>query len=129
MLVVDASVIAPVVADGGRDGVRYRSRLRGERLAAPDLLRVEVLSVLRKHLSRGAISARQAEQAVANLFAPPLIVYPTSLALRRIWELRNNVTPYDACYIGLAESLGCGLLTTDARLARAPGTRCPVELM
>ena len=75
------------------------------------------------------MSARQAEQAVGNLVALPLIVYPTAPTLRRSWELRNNVTPYDACYIGLAESLGCGLLTTDARLARAPGIRCPVELM
>ena len=75
------------------------------------------------------MSARQAEQALANLLALPLIVYPTAPAPRRIWELRNNGTPYHACYIGLAESLGCGLLTAAERLARAPGIRCPVELM
>jgi predicted nucleic acid-binding protein len=127
VLVVDASVVAPVVADGGDHGARYRQRVRGERLAAPDLLRVEVLSVLRRQLSIGQLTRDQADAAVDDLLSLPLVVYPTMSGVRRAWELRDNVTSYDACYLALAESLECGLLTADARLARAPGPTCPIE--
>jgi predicted nucleic acid-binding protein len=129
VLVVDASVLAPVVADGGPDGARYRHRLRGEQVAAPDLVRVEVLSVLRRQLLLGALKERQAAHAVQDLLALPVTVYPTSLVLARCWQLRDNVTAYDACYVALAESLGCALLTADARLGRAPGPACPVEVI
>lgn len=129
MLVVDASVIAPAVADGGPDGVRFRQRLRGERLAGPDLLRVEVVSVIRRQLRAGALDAGPAERAVADLLELPVAVYPTGPLLSRCWELRDNLTTYDACYAALAETLDCTLLTADARIARAPGTRCPVELV
>jgi predicted nucleic acid-binding protein len=56
-------------------------------------------------------------------------VYPTSSLVRRVWELRNNLTAYDACYVALAEALGCTLLTADVKLSRAPGTRCPIDLI
>ena len=127
MLVVDASVIAPVVADAGPDGVRFRQRLHSEQVAAPDLLRVEVLSVIRRQLHIGTLDVTQAEQAVTDLLDLPITVYPTAPLLLRCWELRDNLTAYDACYIALAETLGCSLLTADARLSRAPGTRCAVE--
>lgn len=129
MLVVDASVIAPVVADGGPDGVRYRRRLRGEHLAAPDLLGVEVMAVIRRQLQVGTIDLTQAEQAMTDLLDLPMTVYPTAPLLLRGWQLRDNLTAYDACYIALAETLGRSLLTADARLARAPGTRCPIEVI
>lgn len=129
MLVVDASVVAPVVADGGPDGVRFRERLRGEQLAAPDLLRVEVLSVIRRQLHVATIDATQAEHAVTDLLDLPVTVYPTAPLLRRCWQLRDNLTAYDACYIALAETLGCSLLTADTRLSRAAGTRCPIEVI
>jgi predicted nucleic acid-binding protein len=129
VLVVDASVIAPAVADGGPDGVRYRQRLHGEQIAAPDLLRVEVLSVIRRQLHVGTIDITQAEQAVTDLLDLPMTVYPTAPLLLRCWQLRDNLTAYDACYIALAETLGCSLLTADARLSRAAGTRCPIEVI
>lgn len=129
MLVADASVIAPVVADGGRDGVRFRRRLHGEQVAAPDLLRVEVVSVLRQQVRAGAIDATQAKGALADLLELPLTIYPTAPLLRRCWQLRDNLTAYDACYVALAETLDATLVTADARLARAPGTRCPVDLL
>jgi len=129
VLVVDASVVAPVVADGGPDGVRFRERLRGEQLAAPDLLRVEVLSVIRRQLHVATIDATQAEHAVTDLLDLPVTVYPTAPLLRRCWQLRDNLTAYDACYIALAETLGCSLLTADTRLSRAAGTRCPIEVI
>ncbi len=127
MLVVDASVIAPVVADTGPDGVRFRQRLHSEQVAAPDLLRVEVLSVIRRQLHVGTLDVTQAEQAVTDLVDLPITVYPTAPLLLRCWQLRDNLTAYDACYIALAETLGCSLLTADVRLSRAPGTRCAIE--
>lgn len=129
MLVVDASVLAPVVADTGSDGQRFRERLRGERVIGPDLLRVEVASVLRRHAGSGSLTAQQANHAIDDLLAFPITVYPTAPLLRRVWELRPNVTAYDACYVALAEAVGFPLLTADRRLANAPGLRCALEVV
>ncbi len=129
MLVVDASVVASAVADDGGRGSLCRQRLRGERPAAPDLLRLEVLSVLRRQVIRGGLSRHRAGEAVADLLDLPVTVYPTAPLLRRVWELRGNVSAYDACYLALAEALDAVLLTADARLAAAPGLRCRVEVI
>ena len=129
MLVVDASVLAPVVADVGSDGERFRERLRGERVIGPDLLRVEVASVLRRHAGNGSLTAQQANHAIDDLLAFPITVYPTAPLLRRAWELRPNVTAYNACYVALAEAVGYPLLTADRRLANAPGLRCALEVV
>lgn len=129
MLVVDASVIAPAIADGGRDGEACRSRIKGQVLAAPDLLRLETMSVLRRQLANGSLTPEQATNALDDLLNLPLVVYPTAPLLRRGWEVRDNVTAYDACYVALAEALDCTLLTADIRLANAPGTRCQVETL
>lgn len=128
MLVVDASVLAPVVADGGSDGRRFRERLRGETVIGPDLLRVEVASVLRRYATSGHLMPEQADAAIEDLLAFPITIYPTAPLLRRVWELRPNVTAYDGCYIALAEAVGVPLLTADRRLANAPGIRCDVEV-
>lgn len=127
VIVVDASVMAPVVADAGPDGVRFRRRLHGEQVAAPDLLRVEVLSVIRRQHRSGTLDLTQADNAVADLVDLPITVYPTAPLLFRCWELRDNLTAYDACYIALAEALGCTLVTADVRLSGAPGIGCPIE--
>ena len=129
MLVVDASVVAPLVADGGPDGDLCRAAVKGQVLSAPDLLRVEVLSVIRRHVASGQLTVRQANRAVDDLVALPIRVYPTAPLLQRCWDLRANVTSYDACYVALAEALGVPLLTCDAKLATAPGTRCTFELI
>jgi len=115
------------VADGGADGERLRERVRGEVLAAPDLLRIEVLCVLRRHLLAKTITSRQANVAIDDLLDLPIEVYPTAPLLRQAWNLRDNITPYDACYVTLARSLECVLLTSDARLARSPTIGCTVE--
>lgn len=128
MLVVDASVLAPVVADAGGDGPRLRERLRGETVAGPDLLRVEVASVLRRHAGNGNLTGHQADAAMEDLLTFPITVYPTAPLLRRAWELRSNVTAYGACYVALAEALRVPLLTADRRLTTAPGLRCAVEV-
>lgn len=118
-----------MIADGGPDGETFRARLRGETIAGPDLLRIEVMSVIRRHLRTGALSAAQSERAVADLIDLPVSIYPSAHVLRRAWQLRDNVSPFDACYVALAEALGCPLLTADVRLANAPGARCAIEVI
>ncbi|MEO7197608.1 MAG: type II toxin-antitoxin system VapC family toxin [Solirubrobacterales bacterium] len=129
VLVVDASVMAPAVADGGEDGQALRVRLTGEALAAPDLLCIEVMSVLRRQARTGTLTAAEATTAINDLLSLPVSVFPTGPLLRRMWALRDNLTAYDATYIALAEALACPLLTADPRLANAPSTRCPIELV
>ena len=129
MLVVDASVLAPAIADEGDDGRRFRERLRGETVIGPDLLRLEVLSVLRRHTASGALTDEQANSAVADLLAFPINVFPTGPLLYRAWQLRDNVSAYDGCYVALAEAIGHPLLTADRRLANAPGVQCAIEVV
>lgn len=129
MLVVDASVLAPVVADSGNDGERFRERLRGETILGPDLLRLEVVSVLRRHADNGSLTVEQADSAVADLLELPITVFPTTPLLSRVWELRRNVGVYDGCYIAVAEAAERPLVTADRRLARAPGIRCAIEVL
>lgn len=129
MLVVDASILAPVVADAGTDGRRFRERLRGEAVVGPDLLRIEVTSVLRRHANSGQLTPEQAEAAVSDLLAFPVRVFPTATLLRRVWELRQNLTAYDGCYVALAEAVERPLLTADRRLAKVPGLRCEIEVL
>jgi len=130
LIVVDASALANVIGDDGADGRRARRELRvAADLAAPDLVDVETVAVLRKRWIAGTISARRFSSAIDDLELLDLDRYPTLPLMRRAHELRNTVTTYDAVYIALAEVLGCELLTGDARLANAPGKRCPVRVL
>lgn len=129
MLVVDASVVAVALADDGSDGDHIRARLRGERLAAPELVDLEVVSVLRRQYLAGALNLRRAELALTDLEALPLQRASHLSLLSRCWELRENLTAYDAAYIALAEALNATLLTGDRRLARAAGPRCDIEVV
>jgi len=129
VLVVDASVLVTALADDVSDGDRARARLRGEALAAPDHVDLEVTSVLRGRHAGGHISARRAELALADLAALPMDRVPTLRLIARCWELRDNLTVYDAAYVALAEVLDAPLLTADARLAKAPGPRCPILVL
>ena len=128
MIVVDASVLAPALADDAADGDEARERLRGQRLAAPELVDLEVASVLRRASREGRLDERRARQALEDLAAIPLVRASHRPLLERIWELRENLTAYDAAYVALAETLEVALLTADERLRRAPGPRCEIEL-
>lgn len=129
MLVVDASVLAVALADDGRDGDTARARLRGEDLSAPELIDLEVTSVLRGRLAGGHLDLRRAELALVDLADLPLQRAPHRPLLARCWELRANVTVYDAAYVALAEALDTTLLTGDVRLTRATGPRCRTEVL
>ncbi len=129
MVVLDASAAAVALIRDDPTGDRVRARLVTESLFAPDLLDVEVLSTCRRIVRSGLLDVRRAEQALADLDALHLIRTPHRLLVPRIWELRDNLSAYDAAYVALAEALDAPLVTTDARLARAPGIRCDVEVL
>ena len=130
MIVVDASVIANLVGDDGGAGRLARARARDEvQWVAPDLVDVETVAVLRKRWRSGDLTVRRFKTAVDDLLSLPVVRFPTGPLMVRAYELRANVTPYDAAYVALAESLGSTLVTADARLSRAPGIRCRVEVL
>jgi predicted nucleic acid-binding protein len=129
VIVADASVLVVALADDGPDGDHARTRLNGEHLAMPELADLEVASVLRRQLRAGVIDARRARLALDDLAALPARRAPHRPLLARCWELRDNLTPYDAAYVALAEAMQATLLTGDCRLARAPGTRCNIEIL
>ncbi len=129
MIVVDASILATGLADDGPDGDRVRARLRGEQLVAPHLVDVEVSSVWRRLVAAGALDERRASLAMHDLESLRLERAAHRPLLARCWELRGNLTVYDASYVALAELMRVGLLTGDARLANAPGIRCDVEVI
>lgn len=130
MIVVDASVLANAIGDDGADGDLARETIRrGGGASAPDLVDVETVAVLRKRWLAGTLPARRFASAVRDLEELALDRYPTLRLMRRVYELRDNVTAYDAAYVALAEALDCPLVTADARLAKAPGIRCEVELV
>ena len=100
-----------------------------ESLHAPHLIDLEVAQVLRRYVSRGEMYPDRARMAL-DLFARfPITRYSHEPLLPRIWELRSNLTAYDAAYVALAEGLGATMLTCDERLARAPGNRATIEVI
>jgi predicted nucleic acid-binding protein len=129
VIVADASVLVVALADDGPDGDQARTRLRGEHLAFPELADLEVASVLRRQIKAGALDTRRAGLALNDLAALPARRAPHRPLLPRCWELRDNLTIYDAAYVALAEALKATLLTGDRRLASAPGPQCPIEIL
>lgn len=129
MIVVDASVVVTALADDGDDGDRARDRLRDERLVAPHLIDLEVTSAWRRLAAAGGLDERRARLALEDLRALRMERMPHAPLLSRCWELRDNLTVYDAAYVALAEVLDVMLLTADSRLAAVPGTRCAIDLI
>lgn len=129
MIVVDASVLANVVGDDGADGDRAREVVAGQELSVPDLVDVEVVSVLRRRWLANTMTARRFAAAVDDLSVVPADRYPVLPFMPRAYELRANVSAYDAAYVALAEQLDCALVTADRRLAAAPGPRCAIAVI
>jgi predicted nucleic acid-binding protein len=129
LIVVDASAMLEVLL-GTEAGARVEDRLlsRGESLHAPHLLDVEVAQVLRRYAAAGELTPARGREALMDLVDFPVHRYPHDVLLPRIWELRRNVTAYDAAYLALAETLVAPLVTCDARLASSPRHAAKIEV-
>jgi predicted nucleic acid-binding protein len=130
MIVVDASAVLEVLLrTPAAAAVESRLFDPSQTLHAPHLLDVEVAQVVRRYAAKGDIEGERGRAALSDLADLPVHRYPHDVLLPRIWDLRNNLTAYDAVYIALAEALGAPLVTRDQRLARARGHSARVELV
>jgi predicted nucleic acid-binding protein len=111
-------------------GMRIESRLfaAGETLHAPHLLDVEVAQVLRRFAASGRVTAGRGRDALDDLADLAIVRYPHQVLLDRVWQLRDNLTAYDATYVALAEALEAVLVTCDGAIPAAPGHQARVEV-
>lgn len=123
-VVIDASVVAAALLDTGPVGTWAEQLLASGPLAAPHLMPVEVANVLRRSALAADITGDTASLAHQDLLALRVELFPYAVCAARAWELRSNVTAYDAWYVALAETLGAEMATLDKRLVRASGPRC-----
>ena len=130
MIVVDASVVIEMLLQTD-DGIAIADRLitATETLHAPHLIDIEVAQVLRRYVLRGEVKAERAQHALEVMIEFPLTRYDHEPLLGRIWELRDNLTAYDAAYVALAEGLNATLVTRDRKVSAVPVLRGVVELI
>ena len=126
--VCDASALAALLVDDGPAGRWATEALVGSDLVAPHHVMFETANVLRRHELAGLIDLGQAAQAHADLVDLPMELWPYEPLAARAWELRRNLTIYDACYVAVAEMTDATLVTLDVRIAAAPGLRCTVAV-
>ncbi|MGH7511269.1 MAG: type II toxin-antitoxin system VapC family toxin [Acidimicrobiia bacterium] len=126
-LVVDASLVVAALVDSGSNGIWADSLLATAQLAAPHLLPVEAADLLRRAAFNGEISNDTASLAHADLLALRIELFPYEPFAERVWQLRENLTAYDAWYVALAEALAAKLATLDRALSRATGPQCGFE--
>lgn len=125
MIVLDASAALSALLNAGP----ARHMLTTEQVHAPHLVDSEVASGLRRHVASRRIAADRGWAALDAWRRLGITRYALHGSLGRIWELRENLSAYDAGYVALAELLGCSLVTADARISRAPDVRCPVTVV
>ena len=125
-LVVDASVLVAALVDSGRVGQWAEATLAQGALASPELALAEACNVLRRHEQSGQLSRFEAAFAYDDLLHLDMELFPFAPFAERTWELRVNLSSYDAWYVALAEALGCPLATIDRKLSGATGPRCEV---
>lgn len=125
MIVVDASAAVSGLLNDGQ----ARHLLGTEQVHVPHLIDSEVASALRRRVLADQISNHLGWSALDIWRRLGVTRYPIHGLLERMWQLRTNLSAYDAGYVALAEELGCPLLTADARLSRAPGIRCVVTVV
>ncbi|MGU3435110.1 type II toxin-antitoxin system VapC family toxin [Actinomycetes bacterium M1A6_2h] len=129
MIVIDAGVLVVALLDHGAAGSAIRARLRGYEMASPELVDLECASVIRRFVRNGDVTADRGSLALEDLHSLAINRTSHSPLISRCWELRDNMSMYDASYVALAEAIEAPLWTTDARLARSPGTSCRFELI
>jgi len=130
MLVVDASCLLELLLRfTGSEAIQQRLFAREQSLCAPQLIDIEVSHVLRRYWLAKELSAKRGSEAIADLEDFPLERFPHTVLLPRIWQLRNNLTAYDAAYVALAEAIDAPLVTCDAKLARSTGHRATIEVL
>jgi predicted nucleic acid-binding protein len=130
VIVLDASAAVDwLIQTAAGRRIENRIYLRGESLHAPELLDLEVAQVMRRLVREGTVSAACAEAAIEDLLDLRITRYPHLVLLPRIWQLRHNLSAYDAAYVTLTEKLGATLLTRDAALANAAGHAAAVEVL
>lgn len=122
--VVDASLLVAATSDAGDEGSWAESVIRKGMLVAPHLVLVEATNILRRLELAGRLSRLEAGAAARDIRMLDLELLPFAPFAERVWELRANVTSYDAWYIAIAEAVDCPLATLDRALAEAPGPRC-----
>lgn len=125
-VVCDSSTLIALLLDSGDDGQWAAGRLSGMELSAPDLVTYESANIIRRHELAGLITNDQARLAHADLLDLAIEQWPYEAFASRAWELRKNLSIYDASYVALAEALETTLVTLDSRMARAPGLRCAI---
>ena len=129
MIVVDASAVVEFLLNPPAwAAFALRLARDGETLHAPHLLDLEVAQVLRRHVRARHLNPRRGREALDDLADFPLTRYPHYPFLLRVWELKDNLTAYDAAYVALAEALDAPLVTRDATLARAHGHGAQIEV-
>jgi predicted nucleic acid-binding protein len=130
VIVVDASALLEALLRTPA-AAAVEERLFDERytLHAPHLIDLEVAQVLRRYATTGQIESGRCRDALSDLYDFPLHRYPHDILLPRVWELRHNLTAYDAVYVALAEVLEAPLLTRDRRLAAASGHDAQIDLV
>jgi predicted nucleic acid-binding protein len=130
LIVLDASAVVAVLVGPGQGAERIRERIEtsDESLHVPHVMDLEVLHALRRHILLDILSLKRSSEALEDLENMAFIRYPHTPLAQRIWDLRDNLTAYDAAYVALAEALDAPLVTLDAALARATGVRAAVEV-
>lgn len=129
MIVVDASTVTYVLAVEEPGGAVHARLGAEDELHAPHVVDLEVMAALRGLVAVRKLDEADARSCMAALDALPVARYPHGTLGERAWELRHNLTPYDAAYVALAEALDATLVTGDRAMAAAPGVRCRVEVV
>lgn len=127
--VFDASALVAALLDDGDEGRWCENQMLAGDLVAPHLLPIEAANIIRRTEARKAVEVGEAEAAFRDLCRMDIELLPFEALADRAWELRSNVTTYDACYVAAAELFGCRLVTLDRKLAKAPGLGCEVVVV
>lgn len=129
MIVLDNSALIEALVSPGSVGRSVVRRIEREWVAAPELIDVEAASTIRGLVLGRKLTLARADHVMRQLGDLAIERFPHRMLLSRIWELRDNLTAYDAAYVALAELLGASLVTGDHKFLDAPGVRCPVEVV